>query len=99
MTEKTCLIGIGNGGCKILSNYKTNLPKIFLDTDIVLDLLLDNRENSKSTQDFLLNYLKDLYDDSSRFYNFNDNSYVFGDVDPLLETTLRDRKTKNISKK
>lgn len=34
MTEKTCLIGIGNGGCKILSNYKTNLPKIFLDTDI-----------------------------------------------------------------
>lgn len=22
---------------------------------------------------FLLNYLKDLYDDSSRFYNFNDN--------------------------
>ena len=36
MTEKTCLIGIGNGGCKILSNYKTNLPKIFLDTDIVV---------------------------------------------------------------
>ena len=34
MTEKTCLIGIGNGGCKILSNYKTNLPKILLDTDI-----------------------------------------------------------------
>lgn len=33
--------------------------KIFLDTDIVLDLLLDNRENSKSTQDFLLNYLND----------------------------------------
>ena len=47
---------------------------------------------------FLLNYSKDLYDDGSRFYNFNDNSYVFGDVDPLLETTLRDRKTKNAFK-
>ena len=47
---------------------------------------------------FLLNYLKDLYDDGSRFYNFNDNWYVFGDVDPLLETTLRDRKTKNAFK-
>lgn len=47
---------------------------------------------------FLLNYLKDLYDDSSRFYNFNDNWYVFGNIDPLPETTLRDRKTKNAFK-
>lgn len=47
---------------------------------------------------FLLNYLKDLYDDSSRFYNFNDNWYVFRDIDPLPETTLRDRKTKNAFK-
>ena len=47
---------------------------------------------------FLLNHLKDLYDDSSRFYNFNDNWYVFGDIDPLPETTLRDRKTKNAFK-
>lgn len=43
---------------------------------------------------FLLDYYKDLYDDCSTYYNFNDNWYVFGNIDPLPETTLRDRKTK-----
>lgn len=33
MKQKLLLIGIGYGGCKILSNYKTNTPKLFLDTD------------------------------------------------------------------
>ena len=39
---------------------------------------------------FLLEYYKDLYDDCSSYYNFNDNWYVFGNIDPLPETTLRD---------
>ena len=47
---------------------------------------------------FLLEYYKDLYDDCSSYYNFNDNWYVFGNIDPLPETTLRDRKTKNAFK-
>lgn len=41
----------------------------------------------------LLEYYKDLYDDCSSYYNFNDNWYVFCNIDPLPETTLRDRKT------
>lgn len=47
---------------------------------------------------FLLKYYKDLYDECSSYYNFNDNWYVFGNIDPLPETTLRDRKTKNTFK-
>ena len=47
---------------------------------------------------FLLEYYKDLYDDCSSYYNFNDSWYVFGNIDPLPETTLRDRKTKNAFK-
>lgn len=47
---------------------------------------------------FLLEYYKDLYDNCSSYYNFNDNWYVFGNIDPLPETTLRDRKTKNAFK-
>lgn len=47
---------------------------------------------------FLLEDLKQLYDDSTRYYKFNDEWYVFGDVDPMPETTLRDRKTKNAFK-
>lgn len=47
---------------------------------------------------FLLEYYKDLYDDCSSYYNFNNNWYVFGNIDPLPETTLRDRKTKNAFK-
>ena len=47
---------------------------------------------------FLLDDLKQLYDDSTRYYKFNDEWYVFGDVDPMPETTLRDRKTKNAFK-
>ncbi len=47
---------------------------------------------------FLLDDLKQLYDDSSTYYNFNDEWYVFGDVDPMPETTLRDRKTKDAFK-
>lgn len=47
---------------------------------------------------FLLNYLKDLYDDCSSYYNFNDNWYVFGDIDPLPDTTLRARKSNNTFK-
>lgn len=47
---------------------------------------------------FLLEYYKDLYDDCSSYYNINDNWYVFGNIDPLPETTLRDRKTKNAFK-
>lgn len=47
---------------------------------------------------FLLEYYKDLYDDCSSYYNFNDNWYVFGNIDPLPETTLRDRKTKKAFK-
>lgn len=46
----------------------------------------------------LLEYYKDLYDDCSSYYNFNDNWYVFCNIDPLPETTLRDRKTKNAFK-
>lgn len=44
---------------------------------------------------FLLEYYKDLYDECSSYYSFNDNWYVFGNIDPLPETTLIDRKTKN----
>ena len=47
---------------------------------------------------FLLEYYKDLYDNCSSYYNFNDNWYVFGNIDPLPETTLRGRKTKNAFK-
>lgn len=47
---------------------------------------------------FLLEYYKDLYDNCSSYYNFNENWYVFGNIDPLPETTLRDRKTKNAFK-
>lgn len=47
---------------------------------------------------FLLRYLEELYDESSKFYDFNDNWYVFGDIDPLPETTLRSRKTENAVK-
>ena len=47
---------------------------------------------------FLLEYYKDLYDNCSSYYNFNDNWYVFGNIDPLPETTLRDEKTKNAFK-
>lgn len=47
---------------------------------------------------FLLNYLKDLYDDCSSYYNFNDNWYVFGDIDLLPDTTLRARKSNNAFK-
>lgn len=47
---------------------------------------------------FLLEYYKDLYDDCSSYYNINDNWYVFGNIDPLPETTLRDRKTMNALK-
>ncbi len=47
---------------------------------------------------FLLEYLKELYDNCSSYYNFNDSWYVFGNVEPLPETTLRDRKTKNAVK-
>ncbi len=32
---------------------------------------------------FLLDYLKRLYDECNTYYNFNDNWYVFGDVDPM----------------
>lgn len=46
----------------------------------------------------LLEYYKDLYDDCSSYYNFNDNWYVFCNIDTLHETTLRDRKTKNVLK-
>lgn len=31
--NKTVLIGVGRGGCNILSKVKTNLPKLFIDTD------------------------------------------------------------------
>ena len=48
--------------------------------------------------DLLLECYKDLYDDCSSYYNFNDNWYVFGNIDPLPETTLRNRKTKNVFK-
>ena len=44
---------------------------------------------------FLLYYLEQLYDENCKFYNFNESWYVFGDVDPLPETTLRYRKSKN----
>lgn len=37
---------------------------------------------------FLLEYYKDLYDNCSSYYNFNNNWYVFGKIDPLPETTL-----------
>ncbi len=47
---------------------------------------------------FLLNYLKDLYDDCSSYYNFNDNWYVFEDVVPLPDTTLKARKSNNALK-
>ncbi len=47
---------------------------------------------------FLLEYYKDLYDNCSSYYNFNDNWHVFGNIDPLPEITLRDRKTKNAFK-
>lgn len=46
----------------------------------------------------LLEYYKDLYDDCSSYYNFNDNWNVFCNIDTLPETTLRDRKTKNVLK-
>lgn len=46
----------------------------------------------------LLEYYKDLYDDCSSYYNFNDNWNVFCNIDTLPETTLRDRKTKNAFK-
>lgn len=38
---------------------------------------------------FLLEYYKDLYVDCSSYYNFNDNWYVFDNIDPLPETTLK----------
>ncbi len=47
---------------------------------------------------FLLKYYKDLYDNCGSYYNFNDNWYIFGNIDPLPETTSRDRKTKNAFK-
>ena len=47
---------------------------------------------------FLLNYFKALYDDNATYYNFDESWYVFGDVDPLPETTLRSRKTSNAFK-
>ena len=47
---------------------------------------------------FLLEHYKNLYDNCSSYYNFNDNWYVFGNINPLPETTLRDRKTKNAFK-
>lgn len=31
--NKTVLIGVGRGGCNILAKVKTNLPKLFIDTD------------------------------------------------------------------
>lgn len=43
---------------------------------------------------FLLEYYKDLYDDCSSCYNFNDNWYVFGDKEPLSAHILRHTKNK-----
>ena len=47
---------------------------------------------------FLLDYLKKLYDECSTFYNFDDSWYVFGDIDPIADTTLRYRNTDNAFK-
>ncbi len=47
---------------------------------------------------FLLNDLEQLYNQCSSYYNFNDNWYVIGDVNPLSDYALRDRKTKNAFK-
>ena len=47
---------------------------------------------------FLLNYLKDLYDDCSSYYNFNDNWYVFGDIKPITQERMRVRKNLLASK-
>lgn len=44
---------------------------------------------------FLISDLEELYDRCSIYYGFKDTWFVFGDFDPLCETTLRDRKTKN----
>ena len=44
---------------------------------------------------FLISDLEELYDRCSTYYGFKDTWFVFGDFDPLWETTLRDRKTKN----
>ena len=39
---------------------------------------------------FLISDLEELYDRCSTYYGFKDTWFVFGDFDPLCETTLRD---------
>ncbi|HHX71161.1 MAG TPA: site-specific integrase [Gallicola sp.] len=47
---------------------------------------------------FLLDDLERLYNENGNYYGFKNNWYVFGNVDPLAETTLRDRNFKNAIK-
>lgn len=44
---------------------------------------------------FLINDLERLYDKDSNYYGFKDNWFIFGNIDPIPDSTLRDRKTKN----
>ena len=41
---------------------------------------------------------KQFFNSALDIFNFNDNWYVFSNIDPLPETTSRDRKTKNAFK-
>ena len=44
---------------------------------------------------FLINDLEKLYDKCATYYGFRDKWFVFGDVDPIADTTFRNRKTLN----
>ncbi|MDD3452697.1 MAG: site-specific integrase [Bacilli bacterium] len=46
---------------------------------------------------FLLDNLDKLYLEDSKYKNFNNDWYIFGDINPLANTTLIERKKRNIN--